>query len=108
MNVNVMPSPPQSPKADRNRTIDTTTQTSKTSNPQAMSENDSTTRGSTTGATVAPSGIVERDPTAAAVTELLATMQNTLRALGNTFDVVGEQTIRVASLGPAVDTIYQV
>lgn len=49
-----------------------------------------------------------RGPTAAAVTDLLAAMQSTLSAVGKTFDVVGEHTMHVAALGPAVDAMYQV
>ncbi|KAI0799964.1 hypothetical protein C8Q74DRAFT_1233536 [Fomes fomentarius] len=35
-------------------------------------------------------------------------MHSTLSAVGNTFDVVREQTMRVAALGPAVDATYQI
>ncbi|KAI0752988.1 hypothetical protein C8Q80DRAFT_488697 [Daedaleopsis nitida] len=49
-----------------------------------------------------------RDPTASAVSELLKTMQNTLGSLGRTFDLLGDQTMHVASLGPAVDALFQI
>ena len=69
---------------------------------------------SATGATGAPTSTTilaeeERlDPTASAVRELLVTMQSTLGALGKTFDVLGDHTMRVAALGPAVHALYQV
>ncbi|KAI1787828.1 hypothetical protein LXA43DRAFT_1097914 [Ganoderma leucocontextum] len=43
-----------------------------------------------------------------AVSDLLGTMQNTLTSLGKTYHVLGEQTIRVASLAPAVDALSQI
>ena len=43
-----------------------------------------------------------------AVNELLGTMKLTLGALGATFDTLGEQTLKVAELGPAIDANYQV
>lgn len=43
-----------------------------------------------------------------AVNELLQTMKLTLGALGATFDTLGEQTMRVAELGPAIDANHQV
>ena len=42
-----------------------------------------------------------------AVGDLLGVMQGTLGAVGKVFDVLGDQTMRVASLGPAVDAVYQ-
>lgn len=42
------------------------------------------------------------------VEELLATMKQTLGTLGATFDTLGEQTARIASLGPAMDAAHQV
>jgi len=42
------------------------------------------------------------------VNELLSTMKQTLGALGATFDTLGEQTARIASLGPAMDAAHQV
>lgn len=42
------------------------------------------------------------------VEELLTTMKQTLGALGHTFDTLGEQTARIAKLGPAMDTAHQV
>lgn len=43
-----------------------------------------------------------------AVNELLGTMKLTLGALGATFDTLGEQTMKVAELGPAIDANHQV
>lgn len=48
------------------------------------------------------------NPTAEAVSELLITMKNTLGSLGKTFDLMGNQTMQVASLGPAVEALNQV
>ena len=42
------------------------------------------------------------------VTELVEVMKKTLGALGSTFDSLGEQTAKVAALGPAIDSAYQV
>lgn len=43
-----------------------------------------------------------------AVEELLSTMKLTLSALGSTLDTLGEQTLHVAALGPAIDANHQV
>ena len=43
-----------------------------------------------------------------AVDELLSTMKLTLSALGSTLDTLGEQTLHVAALGPAIDANHQV
>ncbi|KAH8087875.1 hypothetical protein BXZ70DRAFT_875678, partial [Cristinia sonorae] len=43
-----------------------------------------------------------------AVEELLGTMKLTLTALGSTFDTLGEQTLHVAALGPAIDANHQI
>jgi len=40
--------------------------------------------------------------------ELVATMKGTLDHLGGVFDTLGEQTARVASLGPALHTAHQI
>ena len=40
--------------------------------------------------------------------ELLATMKQTLGSLGATFDTLGQQTARVAAIGPALETANQV
>ncbi|PIL30980.1 hypothetical protein GSI_05673 [Ganoderma sinense ZZ0214-1] len=94
------PSPPESPKQRR------------ISLSSRLTNLNTYAGASSTGATGAPTsstaGPSIRDPTAVAVADLLGTMQNTLKALGNTFDVLGEQTIRVASLGPAVDALTQI
>jgi hypothetical protein len=42
------------------------------------------------------------------VDELLTTMKQTLGTLGATFDTLGEQTARIATLGPAMDSAHQV
>jgi len=42
------------------------------------------------------------------IEELLVTMKQTLGTLGATFDTLGEQTARIASLGPAMDAAHQV
>nr|VWP00360.1 RGS domain-containing protein [Ganoderma boninense] len=94
------PSPPESPKQRR------------ISLSARLNSLNTNAGPSSTGATGAPTSSSAtpsiRDPTAVAVSDLLGTMQNTLKALGNTFDVLGEQTIRVASLGPAVDALSQI
>jgi len=43
-----------------------------------------------------------------AVNELLSTMKSTLSALGKTFETLGEQTTKVAELGPAMEATHQV
>ena len=43
-----------------------------------------------------------------AVSELLSTMKSTLSALGKTFETLGEQTSKVAELGPAMEATHQV
>jgi hypothetical protein len=35
-------------------------------------------------------------------------MKSTLSALGKTFDTLGEQTTKVAELGPAIEATHQV
>lgn len=55
-----------------------------------------------------PSTSVATDQTTKAINGLLNAMQQTLGALGNTFDVLGEQTLSVATLGPAVDAVIKV
>lgn len=44
----------------------------------------------------------------AAVNELLMLMKSNLNTLGATFDSLGEQSAKVATLGPAMDTAHQV
>lgn len=55
-----------------------------------------------------PSTSVATHQTTKAINDLLNAMQQTLGALGNTFDVLGEQTLSVATLGPAVDAVIKV
>ncbi|KAF8342713.1 uncharacterized protein EI90DRAFT_3115271 [Cantharellus anzutake] len=43
-----------------------------------------------------------------AVNELLTMMKGTLNTLGATFDSLGEQSAKVASLGPALDSAHQI
>ncbi|EJD40258.1 hypothetical protein AURDEDRAFT_115906 [Auricularia subglabra TFB-10046 SS5] len=52
--------------------------------------------------------VTEPPPDLEAIHELLGTMRETLSALGTTFDHLGEQTARVARLGPAIDTAHQI
>ena len=52
--------------------------------------------------------MTEPPPDLEAIHELLGTMRETLAALVTTFDHLGEQTARVARLGPAIDTAHQV
>ena len=47
-------------------------------------------------------------PDLLAVHELLSTMKFTLSALGKTFESLGEQTTKVAELGPAMEATHQV
>ncbi|KAF8526060.1 hypothetical protein BU17DRAFT_74400 [Hysterangium stoloniferum] len=47
-------------------------------------------------------------PDLSQVEELLTTMKQTLGTLGATFDTLGEQTARIATLGPAMDAAHQV
>ncbi|KAJ6576848.1 hypothetical protein B0H10DRAFT_2101776 [Mycena sp. CBHHK59/15] len=54
-----------------------------------------------------PSGVVAT-PELLAVGELVAAMKIVLGALGTTFDALGDQTARVASLGPALKAAEQV
>lgn len=49
-----------------------------------------------------------QSPDVAGLEQLRQTMQATLGVLGSTFDYLGEQTARVASLGPAVDASHQI
>lgn len=43
-----------------------------------------------------------------AVNDLLTMMKSTLNTLGATFDSLGEQSAKVASLGPALDSARQI
>ncbi|KAL1941374.1 hypothetical protein VTO73DRAFT_7191 [Trametes versicolor] len=63
----------------------------------------STAQAGTTTATAGPPMSAVGDPTSRRIDELLHTMQQTLSSLAWTFDVLGEQTLSVATLGPAVD-----
>lgn len=47
-------------------------------------------------------------PDLSEVEELLVTMKQTLGTLSHTFDTLGEQTARIATLGPSMDTAHQV
>lgn len=47
-------------------------------------------------------------PDTAAVNDLLQMMKSTLNTLGATFDNLGEQSAKVASLGPAIDSAHQI
>jgi hypothetical protein len=47
-------------------------------------------------------------PDTSELNELLDVMKKTLAALGSTFDALGQQTTKVASLAPAMDSAYQV
>ncbi|KAG8917330.1 hypothetical protein FRC03_010594 [Tulasnella sp. 419] len=47
-------------------------------------------------------------PDTAAVRELLSTMSQTMQALGQTFDTLSEQSTRVATLGPMIDSAHQI
>ena len=53
-------------------------------------------------------GDLKPTPDLLAVNELLSTMKSTLSALGKTFDTLGEQTTKVAELGPAMEATHQV
>jgi hypothetical protein len=53
-------------------------------------------------------GDLKPAPDLVAVNELLSTMKSTLSALGKTFDTLGEQTTKVAELGPAMEATHQV
>lgn len=44
----------------------------------------------------------------AAVNDLLMLMKTNLNTLGATFDSLGEQSAKVATLGPALDTAHQI
>lgn len=44
----------------------------------------------------------------AAVNDLLMLMKTNLNTLGATFDSLGEQSAKVATLGPAMDTAHQI
>lgn len=99
------PSPPESPKQHRASLSGLQTRFPDR-NPHAASGSSNGATGAPTSSTAAPS--IHNDPTALAVDDLLGTMKNTLKALASTFGVLGDQTIRVASLGPAVDALSQV
>ncbi|KAI0364137.1 hypothetical protein BV20DRAFT_50103 [Pilatotrama ljubarskyi] len=58
--------------------------------------------------TYAPAPSARDDKTTQAVNALLSAMQMTLGALGTTFDILGEQTISVATLGPAVTAVNRI
>lgn len=53
-------------------------------------------------------GNAVQSPDVAGLEQLRQTMQATLGALGTTFDYLGEQTARVAALGPAVEASHQI
>ncbi|EJF57598.1 hypothetical protein DICSQDRAFT_140272 [Dichomitus squalens LYAD-421 SS1] len=110
------PSPPESPKLSR-ATLSRIFPGSSHPNGEGKSKlgkHDTDGVPSSTDATgastsaYASSSAQERNPTATAVSDLLRTMHSTLGALENTFEVLGQQTLRVASLGPAVDALYQI
>lgn len=98
------PSPPESPKQHRASLSGLQTRLPDRNLHVGGSSNRAT--GAPTPSTAAPS--IHNDPTALAVDDLLGTMKNTLKALASTFGILGDQTIRVASLGPAVDALSQI
>jgi len=51
---------------------------------------------------------INQSPDVAGLEQLRQTMQTTLGVLGSTFDYLGEQTARVAALGPAVEASHQI
>lgn len=51
---------------------------------------------------------INQSPDVAGLEQLRQTMQATLGVLGSTFDYLGEQTARVAALGPAVEASHQI
>lgn len=53
-------------------------------------------------------GLSESPPDLEAIHDVLGTMRETLAVLGAAFDNLGEQTARVAKMGPAIDTAHQV
>lgn len=58
------------------------------------------------GGTVPNVGIVS--PEILAMAELLATMKHTISTLHSTFESLGDQTEKIASLGPAINASEQV
>lgn len=53
-------------------------------------------------------GTASNAPDTAAVRELLGMMSTTLATLGKTFDTLTEQSTRVATLGPQLDSAHQI
>ncbi|KAG8898719.1 hypothetical protein FRC00_002400 [Tulasnella sp. 408] len=53
-------------------------------------------------------GTASNAPDTAAVRELLTMMSSTLATLGKTFDTLTEQSTRVATLGPQLDSAHQI
>ncbi|KIO34058.1 hypothetical protein M407DRAFT_240891 [Tulasnella calospora MUT 4182] len=53
-------------------------------------------------------GTANNAPDTAAVRELLGMMSTTLATLGKTFDTLTEQSTRVATLGPQLDSAHQI
>jgi len=47
-------------------------------------------------------------PDTAAIKDLLAMMKNTIATLGQTFETLGEQSAKVATLGPSLDNTQQI
>ncbi|KAI0349958.1 hypothetical protein OH77DRAFT_1153786 [Trametes cingulata] len=67
-----------------------------------------TTGGGSSRARVPSAASAREDQTTSSVNALLLAMQRALGALGTTFDVLGEQTISVATLGPAVIAVKKI
>ncbi|KAB5591009.1 THP2 domain containing protein [Ceratobasidium theobromae] len=60
------------------------------------------------GRTLSNGNTAMQSPDVAGLEQLKQTMQATLGVLGTTFDYLGEQTARVAALGPAVEASHQI
>ncbi|KAL7277880.1 hypothetical protein ACG7TL_008827 [Trametes sanguinea] len=101
------PTPPKSPSGGPPRRTGTpslrikTGSTTNTSRPPTPPQTNSTSQ------TANPMTGLDRNTTTA-INDLLSTNQRTLKALGETFEILGQQTIMVATLGPALEAMTQI
>ncbi|OSC99782.1 hypothetical protein PYCCODRAFT_1460559 [Trametes coccinea BRFM310] len=101
------PTPPKSPSGGPPRRTGTpslrikTGPTTNTSRPPTPPQTNSTSQ------TANPMTGLDRNTTTA-INDLLSTNQRTLKALGETFEILGQQTIMVATLGPALEAMTQI
>ncbi|KAI0629081.1 hypothetical protein C8Q77DRAFT_334136 [Trametes polyzona] len=100
------PTPPKSPEMQRQ----SISSAGRASTPQLRVDTASATGASTTTAHAPPTTVPSTAPpmTTKAISDLSSAMRKTLAALGTTFEVLGDQILSVATLGPAMGAVVKI